>query len=407
VSTGALDSGTQGSWRTVAMLALSETVAWGVLYYAFGVLMRPFAWQLAVPEAAVAGALSLALVCAGAAAWVGGGILDRRGPRRVMTLSAAVATLAFAALAAVDSLPAFYAAWALIGLTYAGVLYEPAFVAIARWFSSPRERARAFLTVTTVAGLASTIFLPLTAMLHERLGLQPTLLVLAALVGAIVVPLDAALPRHHATTPPRPGRVTSESPSPRLGVLAVVFSMQALASTGVSVHLVSHLREQGLDLGRAAWVAGLMGAAQVPARLLFQRFRRRVHARARLPLLFGLQAGAIVGLLGGGEPVVTAAVLLIGGANGLVTLERASLIADAFGPERYGAASGRVAACVHVARAAAPMAVGALAAVASHGLAFFVLALLCTLAAVLTARVYCALPSSRASALGAALSSRR
>ena len=50
----------------------------------------------------------------------------------------------------------------------AAVLYEPAFAVVAVWFR--RRRARAFTALTLMAGLASTVFLPLAGWLLERQG---------------------------------------------------------------------------------------------------------------------------------------------------------------------------------------------------------------------------------------------
>jgi cyanate permease len=130
-----------------------------------------------------------------------------------------------------------------------------------------------------------------------------------------------------------------------------------------------------------------MGAAQVPARLCFQLFRRLAHPRARLPILLGVQAVALVGILGRASAVVTPAALIWGAANGLVTLERAAVIADAFGTEQYGAISGRIAAVAHVTRAAGPLAVGLVKmASSSYAIAFVALAVLTALAGVIMLR---------------------
>ena len=371
-------------WRLVAMLSLSETVAWGALYYSFGVLLRPFASHLAVSEAAIAGAFSVALLGAAAAAPIVGTSIDRWGPRPVMTISALLGVVALASLGAVDSILGFYLAWATIGVSQAGVLYDPAFAAITKWFPAPSDRARALLVLTTVAGFASTIFVPLTAILYEHFGRQGTVLILATLAGLTVIPLNAAFPRQQATGTPAADRGIHGDTSYRVAVLAIVFSLQAFASAGVTVHLVSHLREDGLDLATAAAITGLMGAAQVPARLLFHVFQRLVGARARLPLLLGLQAIALVGVLGRDHAVVTVAVVLLGAANGLLTLERAVVIAESFGTLQYGAASGRIAMFANATRAAGPVIVGLVeTATSSYAIAFLGLAAMTTLAAVI------------------------
>lgn len=367
---------TPPSWRAVPMLAISETVAWGALYYSFGVLLRPFASYFAVSEAAVAGAFSVALLASAGAAWISGRSIDRWGPRPVMTLGALLGVAALAFLAGVETIAGFYVAWAAIGVSHAFVLYEPAFAAVTKWFSSPAARARALLAVTMVAGFASTLFVPLTATVYAHVGRQRAVLVLAHLVAVTALPLNAALPEQPASTArtgtgPDGRAVVASS---RLAPLTLVFALQAFASAGITVHLVSLLRDRGFSLGTAATVAGLMGAAQVPARLAFQPLRRFIGARARLPLLLGLQAVALLAVFVRAPSVATVAVLLVGAANGLITLERAVVIAESFGVERYGDVSGRIATFAQLARAGAPILVGLVSVASSYRVAFVALA---------------------------------
>lgn len=358
------------------MLAVSETVAWGALYYSFGALLRPFASHLGTSEAAVAGAFSVALLASAGAAWISGKSVDRWGPRPVMTAGALVGAIALASLAAVDTLIGFYVAWAAIGISQAATLYDPAFTAITKWFRAPRSRAKALLAVTMVAGFASTIFVPLTATVYERSGCRRTALVLATIVAVVVLPLNAALPEPPAsrTTQWTRGEDRPLVGASRLAPLAAVFALQAFASAGITVHLVSLLRDRGHSLGSAATIAGLMGAAQVPARLALQPFQRFVGARARLPLLLGVQSVALVAVLVRSPAVAIIAALSVGAANGLVTLERAVVVAESFGVAHYGDVSGRITTFSQLARAAAPALVGLVTvawtpAVAFHGLA--------------------------------------
>jgi predicted MFS family arabinose efflux permease len=53
------------------------------------------------------------------------------------------------------------------------VLYDVAFTVVAVWFQ--KERHRAMLVITLVAGLASTIFVPLATFLNESLGWRESL----------------------------------------------------------------------------------------------------------------------------------------------------------------------------------------------------------------------------------------
>jgi hypothetical protein len=108
-----------------------------------------------------------------------------------------------------------------------------------------------------------------------------------------------------------------------------------------------------------------------------------VGAHARLPLLLALQAVALA-LVHGRSNVVMLAVVLLGAANGLSTLERGIVIAEAFGTERYATVSGRIATFANASRAAAPVAVGLVkTAASSYAFAFLGLAAMSALAAVI------------------------
>ena len=164
-------------WAIVGTLAVTETISWGIVYYAFSVFLVPMGDDLGWSRATLTGAYSLALLIAGLAAIPVGRWIDRHGPRALMTAGSVAAALLLVAWSAVDSIPAYYATWAALGLTMAAILYEPAFAAVATWFE--RGRGRALLLLTFVAGFASTIFLPLASRLVGALGWRAALVALA------------------------------------------------------------------------------------------------------------------------------------------------------------------------------------------------------------------------------------
>jgi MFS family permease len=90
------------------------------------------------------------------------------------------------AWARADSIPAIYLAFASLGLAEAAVLYEPAYATAKAWFENQRQNA--LLTVTMVAGLASTIFVSAAAALIGELGWRDALLILALVQAATAIP---------------------------------------------------------------------------------------------------------------------------------------------------------------------------------------------------------------------------
>lgn len=308
-------------WRIVGVLAVTETVSWGILYYAFAVFQVPMRAELGFSAATMAGAFSVAVLVAGAAAVPVGRWLDRHGARGLMTAGSLAATLLVLAWSRVHTVAGLYLVFGGIGLVSAAVLYEPAFAVVVRWFAA--GRGRALLAVTVVAGFASTIFLPLSDALIASLGWRNALLVLAGLLAVTTVlphalvlrrdPADLGLQPDGADRPPgAPPAVTRAPPSGlrhtarvalgdrRFRWLALGFAANTLAVIVVAVNLYPFLREHGHSAAFAAAATGALGALSVTGRLVVTGVTRRRPVAAVTAIAFGLQAGATPAAPGGG-----------------------------------------------------------------------------------------------------------
>ena len=73
-------------WGIVAALSVTETVSWGILYYAFAVFLVPMQRDLGFSAAELTGAFSLAMLVSGVAGIAVGRYLDRHSPRALMAL---------------------------------------------------------------------------------------------------------------------------------------------------------------------------------------------------------------------------------------------------------------------------------------------------------------------------------
>ena len=388
-------------WVVAGTLAFTETVSWGVLYYAFAVFLVPMEAELGWSAATLTGAYSLALLISGLAAPFVGRWLDRHGPRALMTAGSLLGALLVLAWSRVQDAAAFYLVWAGIGLAMAATLYEPAFATVATWFE--RERGKALLLVTLAAGFASTIFLPLSGWLVGELGWRRALGALAAVLAvATVLPHALLLRRRPEDLGLRPdgtpadatGFGMGEEPAgatprqalrdPAFRWLTAAFFLDTFSLVAVGVHLIPYLVERGDEPGFAASVVGLIGAAQVGARVLATVLGGRVSRVALTAGVFALQAVALVVLMGWPNRAgVLVAVLLLGAGRGVSTLMRAGLIAEFYGRAHYGAIGGLLALFLTGARALAPVGAGlAYAVVGGYVPVLWGLAVASTLAAV-------------------------
>lgn len=381
---GTLD--TRDLRRVVAALCLTEIVSYGVLYYAFTVLNGQIVADTGWPVVATMFAFSLGQVVAAVGGIAVGRIIDRRGPRLVMTLGSVVAVPAVMVIALAPNEVVFVGGWALAGLAMAAVLYTPAFSAITHWGGT--RAVEGLTTVTLVAGLASTVFGPLAAWLAGSLGWRGSFLVLGGILALLTVPAHWVGLRGEWI--PRP-RHESNRPSRGLGLsrpfvmLALVMSMVVLVEYGVLVQLVPMLVARGLSVGEAALVLGVGGAGQVAGRLLYVRVAKLTSVVQRSSGLFLLLA--VTTVLFVVVPPRLGLLLLVtvvaGAARGCVTLLLATAIPDRWGSASIGRYNGLLAAPVMLTGAVAPFIGALLLAQTSAPVVFVALAAVAVLAAVL------------------------
>jgi MFS family permease len=380
-------------WYVLGGLSVTQIVSWGILYYAFGTLMPPMQAELGWTTSEITGAFSAGLLASALTAVPVGHYIDRRGARGVMTVGSCAASLLVVAWAHVETLPTFYAIWVGLGVAMSAVLYEPAFAVIVRWFV--RRRAQALSILTSVGGFASTVFVPIVAWLALRYSWRDALLTLAVGLAFITIPIHAFVlrsgPAAVGLLPDGDGRVdTSTSndgrhahigiaPIPSLAwLLALTFGANTLTAAAAAVHLFPYLLLRGHGPETAALVLAAVGAAQVPGRVFFTQLTQRVPRNWMAPLVFLLPAAGLVCLsLANMSPwFLGLFAVLFGAGHGLSTLFRATLAAEWFDEAHYATMSGTLAVCVHLARAAGPIAAAALAARAGYETVWWLLSLL-------------------------------
>ena len=381
---GAMQDATRArfdGWRMVLALAVTETVSFGILFYAFTVFVEPMRAELGWSTATITGGFSIGLVTSGLMAPLAGRWVDRHGPRGLMTVGSLVATLGLVAWSQVATPLGFHALWACIGAANAMVLYEPAFALIAVWFD--RRRGAALTLLTFVAGFASVIFVPLAGLLVERLGWRDTLLALAAVQLVVTTPLHALVLRRSpadvgqevdggAPAPRARPRLRARPPAPVLSApeafatrafvrLTFAFTASMAVIMALGVHLVPLLTRRGLDPLEAAAAVGAIGLVALPGRLVFTPLGSVWPRGLVTAAIFVLQALGLIALLALPGPLgVWTFVVLYGAGFGAITPARAALVAESFGPRAYGTIAGRMTFVGTAARAAAPVGFGAL-----------------------------------------------
>ena len=389
---------------TVGALGTAQTLSWASSYYLPAVLATPMAKELGVAAPTVFAAFSIALVVSAAVGPAAGRLIDRRGGRPVLMGTNVLFALGLLALGMAQGPVTLFLAWGLLGVAMGSGLYEAAFTALVRLYG---QGARNAITgITLIAGFASTVGWPLTALLESQFGWREACFAWAGLHLLIGLPLNALLPAvGPALAPapmPSPSSPAAENPpagasgaapgvnsgaeskvpasalpatassasatstpiasAARLRLttimLAFVFSVTFFVSASMASHLPRLLQACGATLAAAVAAGALIGPAQVAGRLLEFGFLRRVHPllSARLAAL-GHPIGALA-LLVAGAPAAALFALLHGGGNGILTIAKGTLPLVLFGAHGYGERQGWLMMPARVAQATAPFLFG-------------------------------------------------
>jgi len=291
------------------------------------------------------------------APWVGR-LVERRGPRFVQLLGAAVLAAGLALLGTARGVVHFDLVMGLLvalGATCLGGI--TCNTAIASWFSTGRGRALGIATAGISMG--GVVFVPLTHALIERLGWRGAFGVLGAIVLIVLVPPIALLMETETG-----GAAAGMSPAERavldreirmslapsaafasrnFALLAFSLSISGAALAVVLLHQITFMVDRGLGERLASWVLGATAGMGVVGKLGFGWLLDRFDQRRVAGLCFFLQSvGVGLLLLTRGPWMLAVFVAVYGFAMGGNATLQATLVADCFGRAHYAAIFGRL-----------------------------------------------------------------
>jgi len=344
----------------VGALGAAQTLAWGSSYYLPAILADPIADGLGLSRTVLFGVFSGSLLVSALLGPLVGRVIDTYGGRGVLALANLALAAGLVLLALTQGLVTLVAAWTVLGVGMAMGLYDPAFATLAGLYG---RAARGPITgITLIAGFASTVGWPLSALLEAHFGWRGACLVWAALNLFIGLPLNRLLvPRA-----PPPSRATeaqgTPGPAPRgaMPLLAFVFAATWFVTGAMAAHLPRLLEIAGASATGAIAAAALVGPAQVAARLVEFGALKRTHPLISARLAAALHPIGAILLIALGPSAITAFAVLHGAGNGLLTIAKGTLPLAIFGPVGYGLRSGVLGAPARAAQAGAPLMFGLL-----------------------------------------------
>jgi MFS family permease len=349
--------------RLTVALGSAQLLAWASSYYLLATLGRPMAASFGIDPAWVYASFSGALLIAAALGPRVGRHIDQYGGRRVLMGSNLGFALALLWLAAAPNAAMLVIGWLLLGAAMPFGLYDAAFATMVR-LRGLRSRS-GIVGITLIAGFASSVSWPVTALIESHLGWRLACSFWALLHLTVGLGIHARWIPRFVAEPPVPA-ATAAALDPRpvtpsmtvMVLIATAFTASGFVFASMATHLPQLLIESGVAPAAAVAAAALVGVAAVAARLVEAGFLQRFH-----PLVSGYVAivlhpiGAALMILFG-VPLASAFAVLHGASVGLMTIVKGTLPLALFGAQGFGHRAGWLEAPSRVVQAATPLLFG-------------------------------------------------
>ena len=310
-------------WVIVAVAFLGDLVAAGIGFYGFGVFLKPMSQEFGWTRAMTAGALTFRSIISGLTAPLVGTLVDRRGPRLIMTVGGALGGLGFVLLSRMSELWHLYLVYGLLGAV--GMIGVGGLVSnstIAKWFI--QKRGRAIAIATTGLSLGGVVFTPLTERLIALLGWRGAWVILGIIAWALVIPTSAAFMRRRpedvgllpdgldqASSGKEPSKsitvqlkqkvfvertwTLQEALHTRaLWLIVLAFNMAGLSAAAIPFHHVAYVTDRGFTSTQAALSLTVFAFCAAVAKLIWGFVAERIHMRY---CVMGVYLGSALALL--------------------------------------------------------------------------------------------------------------
>jgi MFS family permease len=264
------------------------------------IFVNPFTEEFGWSRTEISAVTSLGAILGASMAPFSGRLVDRIGSRWVLTLGGALVVLACVYLSSIHTLLGFYVGFTIVRISDQGLIKIGAAPTVGKWFHRYRGRAIALVFFSGSAGIM--VMAPVVQLVIVAWGWRAAWLLLAAVMAVLgVVPsfvLIRRQPEDHGLVldgGPRPvaGDTSAVNrdedanqwtlrqvvATPSFWLILVALFLASTAGSGVTLHLVPHLTQQGLSAGQAVGVISVMSTASAVGILVLGFLAERLPPR--------------------------------------------------------------------------------------------------------------------------------
>ncbi|WP_063549824.1 MFS transporter [Burkholderia territorii] len=293
-------------WVIVAAGGLMGCIAIGAMF-SLPVFLRAIVRDTGWSMTGISAAMTLGFIAMAFASIGWGSLSDRIGTRAVVVTGAVLLSASLALASRAPSLLAFQLIFGLAVGSATAAVFAPMMACVTGWFDT--HRSLAVSLVSAGMGMAPMTMSPLAAWLVSGHGWRTSMLLIAALAAAVMIPASLLVRRAPALDGPHAGPHAGPAPaggpaplsvggalrSPQFIVLVLTNFFCCATHSGPIFHTVSYAVTCGIPLIVAVSIYSVEGLAGMGGRIAFGLLGDRLGAKRML--VAGLLAQAL-GALG-------------------------------------------------------------------------------------------------------------
>ena len=284
-------------WVIVAAGGLLGCVAIGAMF-SLPVFLVPIARSTGWSVTGVSAAMTIGFLAMsfGSVAW--GTLSDRWGPRAVVLTGSILLAAALVLTSRVTTLLQFQLCFGVLIGAATAAIFAPMMACVTGWFET--QRSLAVSLVSAGMGMAPMTMSPFAAWLISKYDWRTSLLVMAGVAGAIMIPVSLLIRRPPALetkaetfAPPEPGAGMTASElvrSPLFLILCVTNFFCCATHSGPIFHTVSYAVSCGIPTMTAVTIYSVEGLAGMGGRVVFGLLGDKFGAKRTLVSGLLLQA---------------------------------------------------------------------------------------------------------------------
>jgi len=285
-------------WVIVAAGGLLGCLAIGAMF-SLPVFLLPISRDTGWSVTGISSAMTIGFLAMALASMVWGTLSDRWGPRIIVLTGSVILTASLALASRATSLVEFQLVFGLVVGGATAAIFAPMMACVTGWFDT--HRSLAVSLVSAGMGMAPMTMSPLAAWLVSVYDWRTSLLIIAALAAAVMIPVSFLVrspPDHEPESAiasgdegPQSGMTVAQAVrSPQFIVLLLTNFFCCATHSGPIFHTVSYAVSCGIPLIAAVSIYSVEGLAGMGGRVAFGLLGDRFGAKRILVIGLLIQA---------------------------------------------------------------------------------------------------------------------